>query len=1007
MKKTMQKKKKRRTWASFIPFLLVLAVLFAGLNMTGTLASQVNISSQTAAQSLFTGPWNGATAVLTGANATYGPGAGLDRNMTYFFNVSPYVGNTLSNFRIWRFYSDTWGTSGAATAVCVYARSFSGSFSQAVAGTNATTCVATSSLLGNATYFDWASPSFSVLGGNLTATYFFSPLAITGWNEAGAGTLDTWAILSFDTGNLTPSGFSPTVSSAGYYPIDSSLSDTFNSANALSFLTDSRKPALTGGETAYALVQGSDGSSRYAKVWQANRTILVFSFNSSKLSSPNQLRAFIQVEGDYAVSPVLEHWGSNYVTLTARDRFWAPISGASISNEFFLPSYAMEVYTHSDGTDLVRCWAYETGDTLSSSEVVRAVCTAPEGMDASSDRVLLTWSNGTDIATITNSSRSDYTGAVEFVSGTDADYAWKVVTSSRGNVTKALGGTDETAAVKLTWSNDGGASMFSFSAADSSKAPFLDLPKPQQMYFTGIDLADYSVHEEYRTNETISRRIVIFADSSEWVTSGPKASGVQYAYADSFLGFTTTDIDFQLGTVTYYSSAASGSATVSCGTSGTVSVLANIPQDVPCPVSLSVYRTDFQNPSIILSPSQVVETNGVLYRLRRQTSATPTSASVTDYVSNARIDSSLSGSILTLLSQSYPENVSRTFLASIGASNGHAYSTPFSVFFAVSPTLPNVTSNFNAVFISLDASDANLADVTVSVGGGASECVTALGNVTVGNGTVPFAWCSMMLPAQLTGLVTNYTYWNGTDMFWQELTQTYFGAFGSDAFAGFGLLQGSQGGVYYVRFTGVAIEVEGSRQGTCVDPAVWLQTVGGQDICTPRSCPLTTNIVEAGGYSITPYAVTCVSVGTSECRHDAAYDVTYLVSCGNVCQAIVRACPTGCNADNSGCAGDSVRPDGSGLTGQWVNGASWWITWASDNSIFVLALVLALAIFVIAASSRSEAAMKVGGPIALFVLVGGAILSLPGGLAVFIGVLLIAAIFGGFLLFGGRGRGEG
>ena len=423
--------------------LLAILIVALGLGLTGAYASQVNISSQTAVQNLFTGPWNGATAVLTGGNGTYGPGAGVDRNMTYFFNVSPYVGNNLSNFRIWRFYSDTWGTSGAATAVCVYARSFSGSFSQAVAGTNATICVATSSLLGNATYFDWASPSFSVLGGNLTATYFFSPLAITGWNEAGTGTLDTWAILSFDTGNLTPSGFSPTVSSEnfGYYPLDSGRSDVFGAANVLSFLVASRDSGAVAGETSYAFVQGPDGSSRQAKGFWTNMTFLAASFNSSKVSSPSTIRAIIQVQNEYVVSAHLENYKSTYVSYGMYDRFYAPAAAKVVNGVYPHPVYVMDAYLGTTGgaaSNPVTCWASVDRGIIGQERSVKAVCSAPSGLADPSDRVILAWTNGTDIVTLTNSSRSDASGAVEYLSSDAQSFKWKIVSAARGNITEAF-----------------------------------------------------------------------------------------------------------------------------------------------------------------------------------------------------------------------------------------------------------------------------------------------------------------------------------------------------------------------------------------------------------------------------------------------------------------------------------------------------------------------------------------------------------------------------------------
>ena len=459
---------------------------------------------------------------------------------------------------------------------------------------------------------------------------------------------------------------------------------------------------------------------------------------------------------------------------------------------------------------------------------------------------------------------------------------------------------------------------------------------------------------------------------------------------------------------------AARSATVTCGTNNVVSVLANIPQSVPCSVGLNSYKRTFYTPMDFFRIGiwrDYGYFNSTIFRFSTDLMAGPAEVSVSDFLTNAAIPSSFAGSTVTLLNQVYSANTSRILTASVLGSDGLSYSSTFGVFFWVTSDLPNATSNYRAVFISENKTGETyspLPNVTVDVGSGASSCVTHTENVSFEGSDVLFSYCSMNVPSQMVPLLTTYSWWNGTDIFNLSLNQTYIGIFPSSVYSDFGLSAGQQGGVYYVFFEGRVVTVQGAKEGTCNSSSIYLQTIDDQDVCTARTCPLSTFISEIAGQSVLPYRFVCVEPGYSECRTDDAYDVSYKLTCGNVCQAISVSCAQGCNSDNSGCFGEATNEYGGlGATGRFVAGFGVWGEWAMSHATFVIAMVVALIILVLSAMSKSRPIVLVGSIIAMFVFVGGLLFLGPTGVAIFVGILLIAGVFGVLKIFGGGGGGGG
>ena len=994
-----------RMLAMAVLALMVLVLPVSAFNMNST--STKNCAGTSCAQpATYSINW-GTTAGM--------PGTIAERNLTFFFNMSSYLGHQISNLRVERIFASGAGWTGNGNAMPItgilgfgpnYQFQPFGSIGGINSATNSTSGLnyfsPPSSYVVTPVYVDFNS-TYLVADNVLAVSFagFYTGLPSNWWCvgiycAAGYNNTKYFGNLTFTDNGVFGNFTLPNITES-YWPIDNEKSSTFNEANAMTFLTKTRGGIA--GEGNYVVVK-SGGITRATKGFENGNTWLAFTFNSSISQYPTSTRVFMQVNELFLASDMMGTYkqvgvGGGWYDRYMRTHFFANFRWI----DYGIFNYQEVTTDAAAGTHPFFCWIFRNRVPFQPTETedFKAICSAPNGTANANDRVVLKETvSGNFVAQLSNATGTDKSKSTELTLDGSLLYNVVYVTTARGNITETLSypyplgtayattsqGRSNNNAVQVSFINS--EDKFSNTSGGSAKIVQLKASDYSQVIsstLTGV-LGQYS----FPLGVSPSERTAYFIS-------------VQHMLPAPF----SVTTDMQMGTIhLFYPSAEQMTVSVSCDSP--VQFLSGQPRSVTCDTT---YNPDVTMVGDLLNPVKTVasvDTN--IYKFSETTTGNIASVAVTDYYSGTVIPAQMRGSKLILQNMVVNGAVGFSKLASFNGRFTDTFGTVsvshFSFTANVVDRLTDVNEvvNHRALFLSyLDNATGtyNLPGAIANISG--QLCTTSLKARNV-NDTV--ATCSLMMPNSLYPVPTSYSIlYNGTYLN-ISLNQSYWGFYDTDEWSDLGIAKNGYGSVYLLSYdANQGRAFEKFDIGTCNEPEVSQESVNQNDMCKPTGCPTSNTIMVVDSVSVNPVQYTCYSEGQSTCTVDSISQKAYVASCGTLCGLTTRLCSTAaCNSDSSACSGEPTIQeieDETGLTGLFVANPLMKFIFV-DNMTFFIGLILIIAISVyIAVNVSGMMAGIIGG----FLLLGLIVIALPGGFLILLLVTVIVVVYLGYQAYAG------
>lgn len=495
----------------------------------------------------------------------------------------------------------------------------------------------------------------------------------------------------------------------------------------------------------------------------------------------------------------------------------------------------------------------------------------------------------------------------------------------------------------------------------------------------------------------------------------PLIASTHYRSVNAMLG--TIDRSFQLGTVMMKAQPTSWATVLNCPP--WVPVLANVAVPVTCPeVSLNQIK-DYAG-TVTGQPNRLLAFNSSYFPVYELVSPQTQTVSITDAATGMAYRTQYGGignPQLVIFNQVFSRNTTRLYKALFTPYYGSAVTAYFPIQFEIVSVLPtNVTAyaNHRAIFLSYETNatgnDIPAPGLNVSINGNSTVCTTRRMDYNISNATYYSMECALTVPDALQELNTTVSYFSKVlnTTVTHSFNNVFFGTYLSETLGMFGIHRNDHGSAYYVTWD----ENDGRfyirlEDETCLDPQVSREDINGYQRCKLLGCPSFSTVSWINGTQFTPATITCQIPGQKLCVPDPNFERAYTIRCGDLCEAYLNICPTNaCNSDLSGCSNEAAISDDTAGS-QVYSAVNWWLAWMVENVLTLVGVAIAIGVlllfFRMADLFNAPYLVNIGAFLAAFIFVVTLILTNDYGLAIFIGILLIAGVFGAVKIFGGAG----